>query len=101
MLLKSSLARMRVLALGLKKAKHVFLDLSQPLFVHCFTPVEIMQRINTDNTDQHGQIVVDWLYLTAPPKGETMKKLLVVCLGRDFNVAGQRVVYACRTGRRT
>ena len=67
--------------LCLKKAEYVFLDLPQSLFVHVFTLGQIIQRINTDNTDREPRIVVNWLDLTAPPKGEAMKKnLLVVCL---------------------
>ena len=36
--------------LALKKTKYVFLDLTQTLFVHVFTPGQIIQGINSDNT---------------------------------------------------
>jgi hypothetical protein len=49
-------------------------------FVHVFTPGEIIQGINSDNTVPQRPNCSKLVDLTAPPKGEAMKNLLVVCL---------------------
>jgi hypothetical protein len=49
-------------------------------FVHVFTPGEIIQRINSDNTVPQRPNCSKLVDLTAPLKGEAMKNLLVVCL---------------------